>query len=136
MRVIRHLARLDEIARAQLFRSYAELVGACVDQSFEHISRLRPARAAIGVDGNRMGVDPANARVERVDMVAPGRHRSAEPGDIWREHRKISAKIAEDVDPERQKPPLGIERHLRRRHIVAALSVADEMLAAVGEPAD
>ena len=37
---------------------------------------------------------------------------------------------------QRQKAPLGIERHLRRRHIVAPLRVADEMLAAVGEPAD
>ena len=136
MRVIRHLVGLDEVARAQFLRRYAELVRACVDQPLEHISRLRPPRAAIGVNGNRMGVDPTNARVERVDMVAPGRHRSAEPGDVWREHREISAKIAEDVDPERHEAPLGIERHLRRRHIVAPLSVADEMLAAVGEPAD
>ena len=104
--MIRHLVGLDEVERTQLFRRYAEFVRACVDQPLEHISSLRPPRAAIGVDGNRMGIDPANAGVERVNMVAPSRHRSAEPGDVWREHGQVGAEIAEDVDPQRQKPAL------------------------------
>ena len=49
--------------------------------------------------------------------------------------REIGAEIAEDVDPQRQKPALLVERHFGGRHVVAALRVADEMLAAVGEPA-
>ena len=119
-----------------LLRRDAELARASVDQPLEHVGRLRTARAAIGVDGNGVGVDAANARVERVDVVAPSRHRGAEPGDVGREQREIGAEIAEDIDPERQKATIGVERHFGRRHIVAPLRVADEMLAAIGEPAD
>ena len=134
--VIGHLLGLDEVQGAQFFRRHAERPRANVDQSLEHIGRLRPPRPAIGVDGNRMGVNPPNAGVERVDMVGPGRHRRAEPGDIRPEHREIRAEIAENVDAQSEKPALGIERHLGRGHVVAALRVADEMLGAIGQPAD
>ena len=83
-----------------------------------------------------MGVDPAHTGVERIDVVGAGRHRRAEPGNERPEQGQIGAKIAEDIDPQRQKPALGVERHFGRRHIVAALRVADEMLAAIGKPAD
>ena len=64
MGVIGHLPGLDEIQRAQFFRRDAELARAFVDQALEHIGRLRPPGAAIGVDGNRMGVNAPAAGVE------------------------------------------------------------------------
>ena len=130
--VIGHLVGPDEIAGAQLVGRDAKRPRARIDQALEHISRLRPAGAPIGVDGNRVGVDPANTGVERIDVVGAGRHRRAEPGNERPEQGQIGAKIAEDIDPQRQKPALGIKRHFGRGHIVAALRVADEMLAAIG----
>ena len=49
---------------------------------------------------------------------------------------EIRAKIAEDIEPQREKPSLGIERHFGCRHVVAALRVANEMLGSIGHPAD
>ena len=86
-------------------RARSERPRANVDQSLEHVGRLRPPRPAIGLDGNRMGVNAPNARVERADVVGPGRHRRAEPGNIRREHRKIGAKIAQDIHAQGEKPP-------------------------------
>ena len=83
-----------------------------------------------------MRVDPAHARVERADVVGASRHRGAEPWDERRELRQIGAEVAEDVDFEREKPARLVHRHLGDRHIVPALRVADEMLAAVGAPDD
>jgi hypothetical protein len=80
-------------------------------------------------------IDSANARVERIDVVGPGRHRRAEPGNVWRKQGQVRAEVAEDIDLERQKTTIGVERHFGCRHIVATLRVADEMLAAIGEPA-
>ena len=49
---------------------------------------------------------------------------------------QIGAEIAQNIDAQGEKPPVGVERHFGHGHIVAPLRVADEMLASVARPAD
>ena len=46
-------------------RARGRLARAAVDEPLEHIGRLRPSRAAIGVDRHGVGVDAAHTRMER-----------------------------------------------------------------------
>src|SRR2546430_17466716 len=57
--------------------------------------------------------------------------------DEWNERRvagKIGAHVGDEIDREAEKTPVAVERELRRRDVVATLRVAEEMLAAVGDP--
>ena len=130
-----HLGRLDEIARANLLGGQTQRARAAIDQPLQHVGRLGPSGAAIGVDGNGVRVDAAHARVQRFDAVGARRHRRAEPGDVRSELREIGPEIAEDIDPQSEKPALAVERHFSGGDVVAALRIADEMLGTVGLPA-
>ena len=55
-RRVRHRLRLDEVALAQRVRRDAELARRGVDQPLDHIGRLGPPGAAIGIDRHRVGV--------------------------------------------------------------------------------
>ena len=56
--------------------------------------------------------------------------------DAGREGGKIGAEIRGGVGAQRHEPPLAIERQLRGRHVVAAVRVGEEGLAALGGPLD
>ncbi len=74
--------------------------------------------------------------MQRADVVRPGRHRRPEIRNEGGELRQVGAEVAEDVDPEREKPARVVERHLGDRHVVPSLRIADEVLAAVAAPDD
>ncbi len=82
-----------------------------------------------------MRVNSPHARMQHWNVVGPGRHRGAEIGNIRSELREIGAEIAENVDAHGEEAAVLVERHLGGRHIVAPLSVADEMLGAIPDPA-
>src|SRR5262249_58562794 len=68
------------------------------------------------------------------NVVNAGGHAGS---DEWNERPvagKIGAHVGDEIDVEGEKTPLAVERELRRRDVVAALCVAEEMLAAVGDP--
>ena len=135
-RRIGHLRRLHEIARPNFFTRDPCFARAGVDQPFQHIGRFRPSRAAIGVDRHRVAYrQPCTRAINLGDVVGPGRHRRAEPGNVRPELRQIGAEIGEDVDAQREKLAVVVERHFGLGDVVASLRIAEEMLGAVGDPA-
>ena len=132
--VVRHRFRRHEVSQPDRLLGQAELARAPVDEALEDISRFRTACAAIGVDRDRVRIDASHPRMQRVDLVGPVRHRDAEPRHELSVLREIGAQVRDDVDPERQKTSLGVERHLGGGHVVAPLRVADKMFGPVGLP--
>src|SRR5262245_26375765 len=68
------------------------------------------------------------------NVVDAGGHAGS---DEWNERRvagKIRAHVGDEIDVEGEKTPIAVECELRRRDVVATLRVAEEMLAAVGDP--
>src|SRR5262245_28855925 len=61
---IRELGARYEIAPAQLHHVDAELAGAALEQPLVGPGRLRPPRAAIGIDRHGVGIDAAHPQVE------------------------------------------------------------------------
>ena len=60
---VRHRRRLDEVPPPQHIGRDVELARRGIDQALDHVGRLRPAGAAIGIDRNGVGVDArASAR--------------------------------------------------------------------------
>src|SRR5262249_56601563 len=83
---------------------------------------------------DRIGEGAAHAHMAGRDVVEAGGHAGS---DEWNEGRvagKIGAHVSDEIDVEGKKTPIAVKCQLRRRDVVAALRVAEEMLAAVGDP--
>ena len=132
--VVRHRFRRHEVSQPDRLLGQAEFARAPVDEALEDIGRFRTACATIGVDRDRVRIDASHPRMQRVDLVGPVRHRDAQPRHELSVLREIGAQVRDDVDPERQKTALGVERHLGGGHVVAPLRVADKMFGPVGLP--
>ena len=78
LRRVGHRLRLDEVLAPQRVGREPELARRDVDQALDHIGRLRPAGAAIGIDRHRVGVDAADADVAGRDVVDAGQHAGAD----------------------------------------------------------
>ena len=127
-RLVGQRLRLDEVPAADRIGRDAEIARDGVDQPLDQIGRLRPPGAAIGIDRHRVGVDAAQAHMRSRDVVEPGRHADAEPGNVRRVGRQIGAHVGDDVELEREEPALVVDGERRGRDIVAAMAVAEEML--------
>ena len=135
--MIRHRLGPDEIAPAQFLRRDPEPARGVVDQPLDRIGRLRPPGAAIGVDRHGVGehaLDPDMDRRDRVDAAVHDRARDGR--DLRREIRQIGAHIGDDLDIERQKAQLLVERQFEPGDVVAALRVGHEGVGALGGPFD
>ncbi len=105
-----------------------------IDQALDDIGRLGAAGAAIGIDRHGIGIGAAQSHIGDRDVVNARRHADAEPRDIGRVARQIRAHVSDDIEIEREEAALVVERHARGGDVVAALAVAEEMLAALGHP--
>ena len=133
-RPVRHRARLDEIAPPQRIGRDPDFARGNVDQPLDDISRLGTAGAAIGVDRNGVGVDAAHADMAGRDIVDARRQPGAEIRNVRRELRQVGAHVGDEIDVEREEAMLAVERQPRRRKVVAALRIAEEMLGAIRDP--
>ena len=133
-RRVGHRLRPDEVLAPQRVGRDAEFVRGHIDQTLDQIGRLRPPGAAIGIDRQRVGegggdVDEAGGKV-----VDARQHHGADIGDVGREGGEIGAHVADHVDLERGEAMIGIEGEPGGGVIVAPLGIAEEVLAAVGDP--
>ena len=96
--LVRHRPRGDEILAPDRIRRHAELAGCRIDQPLDHVGRLRPPGAAIGVDRHGVGEDGADAAVEGLDVVEARQHAGAAVRNIRPEGRQIRAHVAHQVD--------------------------------------
>ena len=113
----------------------AEVARGGIDQPLDHIRRLRPPRAAIGIDRHGVGVDAAHAHMAVRDVVDAGRHAGAEIGDVRRIGREIGAHVGDQCRPRARGS--GPCRRARARAVVMLsrpCAVAEEMLGAVARP--
>ena len=133
-RRVGHLLRLDEILLAQRVGTDAEFARRDVDQPLDHVGRLRPARAAIGIDRQRVGEGRADARIDGREIVDARQQARAAVGNVGRERREVAAHVGDGFDAQREELVAGVEREFRGGDVVAALRIADEMLGAVGDP--
>ncbi len=132
-RLVREL--LHEVALAEARGVDAELAGRHLDEPLDDEGRLRPARAAIGVDRRGVGVDRVDLGVDRRDVVLAGQERGVEIGRHRRgEGREIGAHVGRRVDPEAEDLALVVGRELGMRDVIAAVRVRQERLAAVARP--
>jgi hypothetical protein len=67
----------DEVQAAQGIRRHPDLAVDVVDETLDHVSGLGPSAPAIRVHRHRVGVVAADARMDRRDVVAAGRHAGA-----------------------------------------------------------
>jgi hypothetical protein len=134
--LVGQLVRRDEVERPDGVRRLPELARDVVDEALDGVGRLRPPGAAIGIDRQGGRVIAANADVDGRNIVKPRR----QEGAIGRHERpvlrEIGAEIGLEIDAQGEEAAASVDRHLQRRDVVASLRVAEEMLAAVGEPLD
>ena len=136
-RLIGELVRPDEVAPADLDRVDPHLPRRLVDDPLQLERGLRPARAAIGVHGNRVGEDRLDVGVDQRRLVIARQKRAMQPGrHRRREGGKIRAHIRQRLAAQRQEPAVRVEPELDLRHMVAAMGVGDEGLRPVRGPLD
>ena len=131
--LVRELA--DEVLLAEGRRILPELPGRHLDKPLDDEGRLRPPRAAIGVDWRGGRVDAFDLAVDRRDVVLArqqrrvqiGRHRAGEG-------RQIGAEIGLSLHPHRQDLAFVVKGELRMGEMVTAVRVAQERLGAIGHP--
>ena len=131
-----HLLRLDEVPRPDLVGRDVHLARCEIDEALDQIGRLGPAGAAIGIDGQRVRIEAAEAEMDALDIVGARSHEPRERRDEGREGREIGAHVGFDVDPEPQDAPFLVERHLGLGDVVASLRIAEEMLGPIADPDD
>ena len=95
----------------QRIRRDADFARRGIDQPLDHIGRLRPPGAAIGIDRHGVGEDAAHAHLARRDVVNARRHAGADERDERRIAGQIGAHVGDEVDIEREEAPV---RHRAR----------------------
>ena len=70
------------------------------------------------------------------NVVQTGRHPGADKGNERRVARQIRAHVGDEVDLEREKAVIGVEREFCGGEVVAALRIGKKMFAPVGHPFD
>ena len=101
----------DVVAPADLVAADAERRGARVEQPLQHIGRLRPARAAVGVGRRGVGEDAAHLHVQRLDVVDGAVDAAARHGrDARAEILQVGAHRRDGAYPHPEHPA-----HPRRR---------------------
>ena len=111
--LVRHRFRRNEILAPDRIRRHAEFPRGGIDQTFDHVGRLRTAGAAIGIDRHGIGEHRADAAVERLDVIEARQHAGAAMRDVGTEGREIGAHVAHQVDVHSQKPAVLGKRHFR-----------------------
>ncbi len=134
-RRVRELA--DEIASPNLVLRDSRVHGGLVDDALDHVRRLGPARAAIGVDRRRIGERRRHLAEDRRRRVLAGEQRRIENRrNAARERRQVRAHVGGGLHAKGQELAVLVQRQLDVRHVVAAVRIGEECLAAIGRPLD
>ena len=106
-----------------------------IDYPLHDECRFRPARAAIGVDRNRMREDAVDMAVNCGKVVFARHQRAVEIGWHGRgERREIGPHRRVGIDSEADELPVGVYRHFGVRHMVAAMCIGNVGLGARRRP--
>ena len=112
-RLVRHGVGGNEIAPADFGAIDLEHVRRLVGQPLQHVTRLGPAGAAIGIRRHRVGENAGDLDGDRRRAVDAGQQRRINRArDRGAEGRNIGAEIGDRVDTQCQEMSLGVEREL------------------------
>ena len=129
-RLIRELA--DEVAPAQLRRVDLQLARGGLDQALDDVGRLRPSRAAVGIDRRGVGEHRGHFAVDLRRGVLAGEQRRVQDGRNARsEGREVGAEVGGGLHAHGEELAVLVERELGHRDVVAAVRVGQERLGAV-----
>ena len=133
-RLVRHLRRRDEILLADHIWLQACFTRHAINKTFEQIGRFRAACAAISINRHGVRVNAAHAHMNVLGGVNACHHGRAKIRDVRPILRGISAEITDNVETHCQELAALIKRHFCTREVIAALRIANEMLAAISHP--
>ena len=103
--------------------------------ALDHIDRFRPAGAAIGVDGRRVGEHPLDPVMQAFDVIDAGQDLDGGAGRYDRgEEGEIGAHIRRRRHPHADDPPVLIERQRRFGDMVPAHGVGEEGIRTLAGP--
>ena len=129
--------RGDQVLPPQVGGIAAEQARRRLDGALGDVVGLGLAGAAIGVDRHGVGEDAAHIDGDRRDVVdAAMRRRGGDGRRTGTVAREIGAEVGDHRHVERQDAARRIEREPGRGRDVAALGAGDELLGALGDPAD
>ena len=125
----------DEIAPTQFDLVDAEIACGLIDDAFDHIRGLGTARTAISIHRHGVGPGTLHVAVGRRDDVGAAEHRRVViRGDCRPERGVVRAHVGLGADAQREELRVLVERELDMCQVIAAMTIADERLAAIRSP--
>ena len=131
------MVRLHKVLTTQRNRVHAHLARGLVDDTFQRICRLWPARAAIGIYRCRVGEHGLHVHVDQRHRIVP-RHQCAVQERRRRSGKvgKIRANIRHRFSTEGEEVARFIQRQLDLGHMVATMSICQKRFRTVRGPFD
>ena len=127
----------DEVLPPDLRRVHLHLARRLLDDALDHVGRLGPAGAAVGIDRRGVREHRLDLGVDRRRLVLAGEQgRVEDRRHRRREGREVGAHVRDRLDAQREEVALRVHRQLGVGDVVAAVRVGQERLAAVGGPLD
>jgi hypothetical protein len=122
----------DEVALADLVLPQVHFPGAARHQALQQVGGLGPARAAVGIDRRGVGEPGIDLDVDLRRGVLAGQQRGVEDGrHRGGEGRQVGAQVGVGVHAHGEELAVLVHRHLGVAHVVAAVRVGQEALAAL-----
>ncbi len=125
----------DEILSPDISRVDAQTARRDVHQALHHVGCFGSPRTPVGIDRRSVRVDGVDLRVDGRNVVLTRKQGRIEVG--WharREGRHVGAEIGDRLYPQSDDLVTAVERHLGVGDVVAAVSVGEKTLPAVGGP--
>ena len=127
----------DEVAAADLVLRQAQVPGTAADQALQHVGGLGPAGATVGIHRRGVGEPGVHLHVDLRGGVLPGQQRGIEDGGHrGGERGQVGPQVCIGLHAQSQELAVRVHRHLGLCHVVAAVRIGQEGLAAVGGPLD
>ena len=127
----------DEVLAPDLGRIHLHVARGLLDDALDHVGRLGPPGAAVGVDRRGVGEYRLDLAVDRRRPVLAGQQGRVQDRRHRRsECRQIGAHVGDGVDAQREELALRVQRHLGLGDVVAPVRIGQECLAALGRPLD
>ena len=131
-RLVGKLLRTDEIAAAQLPRIDAQFAGRLIHHPFQNIDRFGATGPPVGIDLNRVGIDPFHPQPGGLNVINTGQNTAEQLGlDGLAEMRVIGSQIALRVHTVAGDPQILVKGQLCQRRQIAPAIVAQHRFAPV-----
>jgi hypothetical protein len=127
----------DEVLAPDRRRVHLQVTRRLLDDAFDDVGRLGAAGAAVRVDRRSVREHRLHLGVDRGRLVLAGQQGRVQDGrHARREGRQVGAHVRDRLHAQREEVALRVGRELGGGHVVAAVRIGQERLAAFGRPLD